>query len=255
MPNLSSRFFCHALAALLFACAGQVHAAVSEPTEIAPVDPAPCQQAASAKDADAVIAKCDAVIDHDKTAKPDRLAALLARAEAYRSKQQFDRALADYDAALRLDATQAHLFNSRGELRRRQGDRPGAVSDFAAALKLDPQHEAARANRKSLAQELERIGAELAVKGKPSFDCARARQRVEKAICADPALADLDREVAGAFDLVLRDAARARQSIKQLRRSQAVFLARRAASFGRPGYDLRAAMQARIRELLGVDGY
>jgi uncharacterized protein len=102
---------------------------------------------------------------------------------------------------------------------------------------------------------LERIGAELAVKGKPSFDCARARQKVEKVICADPALADLDREVAGAFDLVLRDAKRAKLNVKQLRRSQEVFLARRAASFGRAGYDLRAAMKARIQELLGADGY
>ena len=244
-----------ALAALLFACAGHAHAAVSEPEEIAPVDPVPCRQAAAAKEADAVIDKCDAVIDHDKTAKADRLAALLARADAYQSKQQFDRALADYDAALRLDATQANLFNSRGELRRRQGDRPGAVRDFAAALKLDPQHEAARANQKSLAQELERIGAELAVKGKPSFDCARARQRVEKAICADPALADLDRELAGAFQLALRDAARAKINVKAMRHSQEVFLAHRAASFGRPGFDLRAAMKARIQQLLGADGY
>jgi tetratricopeptide (TPR) repeat protein len=244
-----------AVAAVLWGSTEHAVAAVSEPTEIAPVDPAPCRQAAAANDVDAVIDRCDAVIDFDKTAKPDRLAALLARAEAYRSKQQFDRALADYDAALRLDATKANPFNSRGELRRRQGDRPGAVRDFAAALKLDPQHEAARANQKSLAQELERIGAELAVKGKPSFDCARARQRVEKAICADPALADLDREVAGAFDLVLRDVTRAKLNVKQFRRSQEVFLSRRAASFGRPGYDLRAAMQARIRELLGVDGY
>jgi len=244
-----------ALAALLLASAGQAYASISEPAEIAQVDPAPCQQAAAAKDADAVIERCDAVIDFDKTAKPDRLAALLARAEAYQSKQQFDRALADYDAALRLDATQSNLFNSRGELRRRQGDRPGAVSDFAAALKLDPQHEAARANRKSLAQELERIGAELAVKGRPSFDCARARQRVEKAICADPGLADLDRELAGAFDLVLREATRTRRDVKRLRHSQEVFLSRRAASFGRAGYDLRAAMRGRIRELLGAGGY
>jgi tetratricopeptide (TPR) repeat protein len=243
-----------ALAALVVACAASAHATVSEPVEISPVDPAPCQQAAAANDADAVIAQCDAVIDFDKTAKPDRLAALLARAEAHQSKQQFDRALADYDAALQLDATKASLFNSRGELRRRQGDRPGALSDFAAALKLDPQHEAARGNRTSLTREVERIGAQLALKGKPSFDCARARAKLEKAICADPELADLDREVAGAFDRALRDAARAKINVKQLRRSQAVYLARRAASFGRPGYDLRAAMKARIRELLGVGG-
>jgi tetratricopeptide (TPR) repeat protein len=244
-----------AIAVLLCTVAAPAHANVSEPVEIAPVDPVPCLQAAAANDAEAVIAKCDAVIDHDKTAKPDRLAALLARAGAYDSKQQFDRALADYDAALLLDATRASLFNQRGELRRRQGDRPGALSDFAAALKLDPQHEAARANRTSLTREVERIGARLALRGKPSFDCARARQRVQKAICADPELADLDREMAGAFALVLRDAARAGPKFKQLRRSQEVFLERRAASFGRAGYDLRAVMKARIQQLLGADGY
>lgn len=248
-----------AITAILCAIAAPVLAAVSEPTEVPPVDPAPCRQAAAAKDADAVIAQCDALIDHDKTAKADRFAALLARAVAYEAKQQPERALADYDAALRLDATKPDLFNARGELRRKQGDRRGALGDFAAALKLDPQHEAARANRKSLSQELEKIGAQLAVKGKPSFDCARARQKVEKAICADPALADLDRELAGAFELALHDArdakVNARPNVAALRRSQAVFLSARAASFGRPGYDLAAAMKARIRQLIGADGY
>ena len=53
----------------------------------------------------------------------------------------------------------------------------------------------AKANYKSLAQELERLGAQMAVAGKPSFNCATSSRPVEKAICADPELADLDREI------------------------------------------------------------
>ena len=70
-----------------------------------------------------------------------------------------------------------------------------ALADFAAAIKLNPDHPAAKGNHKALAQELERHGAQMAVAGRPSFDCATAKRAVEKAICADPELADLDREI------------------------------------------------------------
>jgi tetratricopeptide (TPR) repeat protein len=224
-------------------------ALISEPAEIAPLDPAPCRQAELAHDHEAVIAQCGAIIDHPKTPKADRVAALLARAAAFQAKQQFGRALSDYDAVLALDDSRAELFNRRGELRRQQGDRRGALDDFIAALKRDPGHEAARSNQQSLTRELERIGAQLALKGKPSFDCARTHAPVEKAICADLDLADLDREIATAFARRLRAADRSQGAA--LRRTQQQFLATRASSFGRPGFDLRAAMTARLRELLG----
>lgn len=229
---------------------GALRASVDETVEIAPLDPAPCRQAELAHDDDAVIAKCGAVIDHAKTVKDDRIAALLARAAAFQAKQQIARALSDYDAVLALDDSRAELFNQRGELRRQQGDRRGALDDFIAALKRDPGHAAARSNQQTLTRELERIGAQLALKGKPSFDCARARAPVEKAICADPELADLDREIATVFARRLRAADRG--DVAALRRTQQQFLATRASSFGRPGFDLRAVMTARLRELLGA---
>src|SRR5436190_700986 len=133
---------------------------------------------------------------------------VLARASAWRRQQQDDRAIADYDAALKLDPTLADIFNARGELWRKKGERPRALADFGAAIKLNPQHTAARANYKSLAQELERVGAQMAVNNKPSFNCATAKRPVEKAICADPALANLDREIEGVLLLVLNDVGR-----------------------------------------------
>src|SRR3954464_13563083 len=185
---------------------GMAFAAVGEPAPDPKIDPAPCFAAAIAEtDADQVVASCGPVIDNEKTPAADRLRALLARAAAWRRQQQDDRAIADYDAALKLDASLADIFNARGELWRRKGDRPRALADFSAAVKLNPQHTVARANYKSLAQELERIGAQMAVANKPSFNCATARRPVEKAICADPALANLDSEIEGVLVLVLND--------------------------------------------------
>jgi predicted negative regulator of RcsB-dependent stress response len=61
---------------------------------------------------------------------------------------------------------QADAFNSRGEIFRRKGDKPRALADFGAALKIDPRHAAARENYRSLARELERIGAQMPLKNK-----------------------------------------------------------------------------------------
>ena len=144
------------------------HAAATsaDPAAIRIVDPAPCVAAAVADDDDKIIAVCGALIDNEKTLRADRVKALVARGSAYGRKDQVDRAIADYDAALRLDPTLADIFNARGELWRKKGDRPRALADFGAAIKLNPQHEAARANYKSLALELERIGAQMAIKNK-----------------------------------------------------------------------------------------
>jgi tetratricopeptide (TPR) repeat protein len=139
-------------------------AATTEPAKDPQIDPAPCLAAVTANDDDKIVAVCAGLVDGDKTQKADRLRALLARAGAYDRKDQIDRAIADYDAALRLDPTLADIFNARGELWRRKGDRPRALADFGAALKLNSQHEAARANYKSLALELERLGAQMAIK-------------------------------------------------------------------------------------------
>jgi tetratricopeptide (TPR) repeat protein len=140
----------------------------AEPTTDPKVDPAPCQAAAAAKDDDKIVAICGVLIDSEKTLKIDRAKALVARGGAYDRKDQIDRAIGDYDTALRLDPSLADIFNARGELWYRKGDRPHALADFAAALKLNPQHEAARANYKSLALELERLGAQMAIKDKPN---------------------------------------------------------------------------------------
>ncbi len=183
--------------------------ASNEPDKDVQLDPAPCFAAAAANDDDKIVPLCSALIDNEKTARPDRIKALTARAAAFERKEMYDSAISDYDAVLRLDPGLADIFNARGELWRKKGDRPKAVADFGAALRLNPDHPAAKANHKSLALELERVGALKAVEGKPSFNCATARRPVEKAICANATLANLDREVHGSYVRALAGGANA----------------------------------------------
>ena len=156
-----------AVAALLWAAlpcgAG---ATGTEPATNPQADPAPCVAAVASDDADRIIAICGALIDNEKTLKTDRIRALIARAGAFDRKQMIDRAIGDYDTALRLDPALPDIFNARGELWRSKGDLPRALADFAAAIKLNPDHAAARANYRSLALELERLGAQMAVKNR-----------------------------------------------------------------------------------------
>jgi tetratricopeptide (TPR) repeat protein len=158
-----------AVASLLWAAPAEVAFATgTEPVTDPQVDPAPCVAAAASGDDEKIVTICGALVDNEKTQRADRIKALIARAGAYARKDQIDRAIGDYDTALRLDPTLADIFNIRGELWRRKDDRPRALADFGAAIKLNPQHEAARANYKSLAQELERLGAQMAIKNKPA---------------------------------------------------------------------------------------
>ena len=226
----------------------------AEPAKDPQIDPAPCIAAAAAGDDDKTISVCGALIGNEKTARSDRIKALIARGGAHERKDLIDRAIADYDGVLRLDPALADIFNARGELWRRKGDRPKALADFGMAIKLNPEHPAARGNHKSLAQELERLGALKAVAGKPSFDCSTARRPAEKAICADPELADLDRDI-NAMHVRIIGQARSPAQARALRREQDAFIARRNTVFGRPGYDLRKAMKERMQKLVGADGH
>jgi len=240
-------------AALVFTM--EAHAlGAAEPGNEPVVDVSACIAASEARDADKVLTECGSVIDNTKAGKSDRINALIARASIFISTGQADRAITDYDVVLQLDPSLADIFNARGELERKKGDRPKALADFAAALRLNPDHASARSNYHTLAVELERLGAQMAVAGRPSFNCATARRVVEKAICADPELADLDRDIHTSHLRAVREAG-SPAAARALDRAQDAFLASRNAAFGRSGYDLKKAMQDRLQRLNGVDGY
>lgn len=242
------------IVASLLIAASPAFATGGEPPDDPTADPVACLAAAAKPDDRHTIVLCSRVIDSRETEKGLRCKALLARAAAHARIGQVDRAIADYDDALRVDPKQPDALNARGELWRGKGDTRKALADFAAALKLKPDHVAARANHKALALEVERVGVQQAVAGKPSFDCRRTRKAVDKAICADPTLADLDRRIDALYRRVLRDSAGQRAAVRALKKAQTSFVAARDAGFGRPGYDLRAALEARLRQLSGAGG-
>jgi tetratricopeptide (TPR) repeat protein len=247
------------IAALVAACVVSqfltncASAATAEGTE-EQIDSAPCMAAVTAREGDRIIADCAPLIDNDKAAKADRIKAAIARAAALEHREQIDRAISDYDLALRLDPTLADIFNARGELWRKKGDRPRALSDFGAAVKINPNHAAARANYKALSLEIERIGAMIAVNNKPSFNCATARRPVEKAICANPELANLDREINAVNTKIVREAGKDNRSAgRAMQREQDEFIARRNTEFGRPDFDLQKMMRQRLDHLMALD--
>jgi tetratricopeptide (TPR) repeat protein len=243
-----------ALLLCITASPDRAFAAASEPAADPQADAAPCIATIAANDADSIIAVCGALIDNEKASRADRIRALIARGAVFDRKDQIDRAIGDYDTVLRLDPTLADIFNARGELWRKKGDRPRALADFAAAIRLNPNHPTARGNYKSLAQELERLGALLAVYNKPSFNCQTARRAVERAICASPELANLDREINAVNTKVVHEATKDRPRAGQaLQREQDDFLARRNSAFGRPDYDLQKAMRERLDHLLAIE--
>lgn len=242
------------IAASFLLAASPAFATGGEPPDDPTADPGACLAAANMPDERRTIALCSKVIESRDTEKKQRCKALLARAAARARIGEVDRAIADYDDALRLDPKQPDALNARGELWRGNGDARKALADFAAALKLKPDHVAARGNHRALAREVERIGVQQALAGKPSFDCRRARKAVDKAICADPALADLDRRIDALYRRALRAGAGQPAVLRALKKAHTSFVAARDAGFGRPGYDLRDALEARLRQLSAAGG-
>ena len=102
----------------------------------------------------------------DDAAAPKALdaKALTARGEGFSAKGDLDRAIADYDAALKIDPSFAEALNSRAMAWRAKGDRRKALADLDAALRLKSDFETARLNRKMLFQEIERAGAHMPLK-------------------------------------------------------------------------------------------
>ena len=57
----------------------------------------------------------------------------------HRNKGQYDRAIANYDKAIKLDPKFAIAYNNRGIAYGQKGDDDRAIADFDTAIKLDPK--------------------------------------------------------------------------------------------------------------------
>jgi lipoprotein NlpI len=88
------------------------------------------------------------------------------------AKGDYDRAIADYDAALKLSPQSADTYFNRGSAWAHKGDPDRAIADYDTAIKLDPKEPAAYGGR----------AVEWAVKG----DYARAIADYDTALKLDP---------------------------------------------------------------------
>lgn len=93
---------------------------------------------------DAALADFDAAVRLD----PDYPAAFNARGNIHRDRKEFDKALADFETAVRLDPASASALTSRGLVRLEgKNDREGALADYEAAIRADANFGRAYNNR------------------------------------------------------------------------------------------------------------
>jgi tetratricopeptide (TPR) repeat protein len=97
---------------------------------------AACMNEARTTTAEQSIGGCNAVIQ--ETAK-NLATAYFFRAVAYRSKNEFDRAIADFGQAIALDPTDAEYFINRAATYEAKKETDRAVADYDQAIKLNPK--------------------------------------------------------------------------------------------------------------------
>src|ERR1700721_1336437 len=107
-----------------------------------------CKQ--SVQDWDKEIAGCSAVLSRSRITNGDRAFALNNRGFAYDVKGDHDRAIADYNEAIRLKPDYAQAvrfkpdyaiaFKNRGLAYNAKGDRDLAIADFNEAIRLKPDY-------------------------------------------------------------------------------------------------------------------
>ena len=107
---------------------------------------------------------------------PKSVAAYRNRAQAWQEQGEFDKAIADYKKVIQLDPQDARAYSERGTVWGAKGDSNQAIADFNVAIRLDPEDAAAYNNR----------GAAWQAKG--DFD--KAIVDFTEAIRLDPAASD-----------------------------------------------------------------
>ena len=125
---------------------------IARPTSIPPPAAAPTQQQRDwcQKDGtpdEQTIAGCDAVIRSGVLSGSDLALAYNKRGNAYANMGQHERAIQDYDQAIKQQPTMPWPYNNRGNAYRRLGQLDRALQDYDQAIKLKPDYHFPFANR------------------------------------------------------------------------------------------------------------
>jgi tetratricopeptide (TPR) repeat protein len=108
---------------------------------------ASCQNQGGALTFEASIAACTAVIQSGKLQGRNLSIAYQARGNKYDDRADFDRAMADYEQALRADPQSAMAYYNRGLSFRHQGKYALALADYDRSIQLNPNFAPAYNNR------------------------------------------------------------------------------------------------------------
>jgi tetratricopeptide (TPR) repeat protein len=96
---------------------------------------------------------CTAVIQSGGQTPQGLVAAFNSRGNVHLNNRNYDRAIDDYNEAIRLDPKYAIGFHNRGLAYLRKGRLDPAVEDFDAAIRLNPKYTSAFINRALAYQE------------------------------------------------------------------------------------------------------
>jgi lipoprotein NlpI len=121
---------------------------------------------------DLAIKHCTRAIESGKVAGEDLAKLHYNRGIEWAAKGEHQRAIADYDSAIRLDPKFAEAYFNRGHAWANRGDPDRAIADYGAAIRLNPKDPAALASR----------AAEWLLKG----EHARAAADFDAALKLDP---------------------------------------------------------------------
>lgn len=104
-------------------------------------------QSCAVTPADAAIPFCSRAIESGQFAGRDLAGLYLNRGLRFDGQGRYDRAIEDYDTAIRIDATFAKAFNNRAGAFYKKKDFDHAIADYGEAIRLDPQHRPAFVGR------------------------------------------------------------------------------------------------------------
>jgi tetratricopeptide (TPR) repeat protein len=102
------------------------------------------------EDADRRIKGCSQFIQQGASDKRKLVAAYINRGNAYHSKGDYDRAIADYNKVIELNPKHAEAYNNRGATHEKKQDHRKAIADYRAALSIDPSSQGATLARDNL---------------------------------------------------------------------------------------------------------
>ena len=86
------------------------------------------------------ITACTHVIQDRTETAGNRAIAYVTRGVAYKDNKDFERAIADFDEAIKLDPSQVTAYNNRGLVYYKKKDYERAIGDLGEAIKLNPKN-------------------------------------------------------------------------------------------------------------------